>query len=257
MKNDKGGSALLSVRDLTKKYQEKPVLKGLSFDLVPGQIISFIGPNGAGKTTLLKILSGYLTADSGQVLVGGQDQTNHLEVLNQAVSVVFGGSNGFYKNATVEENLFFFATLMGIPGKERRKRVEKVLSQVTLEEKRKEKVSALSMGLLQRLHIARGLLKESSLLLLDEPTNAVDAETAARLRELIADIAKSGRAIVLTSHILQEVSNLADEIHLLYDGRVQFSGTVEEMAQASGVRQIDRPATLEESYLAFMKRLGG
>lgn len=255
--SDREKTPILMVHNLHKKYKDTPVLKGLSFDVYPGEIVSFIGPNGAGKTTLLKILAGYLTADAGQVMVSGRNLTNHLSELNQLVSVVFGGSNGFYRNATVEENLFFFATLMGIKRRERADCVAKVLKQVGLSEKKRQRVSNLSMGLLQRLHIARGLLKESPILLLDEPTNAVDAETAQRLRQLITEIASDGRSIILTSHILHEVSDLANDIHLLYDGEIRFFGTVDEMALASGLQQIDRPATLEESYLAFMKKLGG
>lgn len=113
------------------------------------------------------------------------------------------------------------------------------------------------MGMLQRLHIARGLLKDSPILLLDEPTNGVDAEMSKDIRALIKEIAKQGRAIILTSHILHEVSDLADRIILINQGNIAFSGNLESIVEESGVTYIDRPATLEESYLELMKKLGG
>ncbi|MBS9335055.1 ABC transporter ATP-binding protein [Fructobacillus sp. M1-13] len=248
---------VLQLQNVAKKYGDDQALAAVSLDVYPGEILSVIGPNGAGKTTLLQIAAGYMTADEGRVFLYDKDRTNQLNVLNRHVAVVFGGSRGFYRNSSVLSNLVFFATLMGIPQKERKSRIEKVLGDTALLEHADKKVSALSMGLLQRLHIARGLLKETPVLLLDEPTNGVDAKTAVAIRQLIKKIALGGRAIILTSHQLHEVSDLADRIQLLYQGHFSFEGSVAELAEASGLKRIDRPATLEESYLALIDQLGG
>lgn len=248
---------ILEVRDLVKEYNRKKVLKKLSFEIYEGEILSFIGPNGAGKTTLLKILSGFLTSDSGAVYISQKEVTNQLDLLNKKVSTVFGGGNGFYKNASVVENLFFFASLMGLRRHTIPEKIKHVLKQVELTEHQDKKVGHLSMGMLQRLHIARGLLKDSPILLLDEPTNGVDAEISHSLRKIIKNIAQHGTAVILTSHILQEVSDLSDQIFLLYHGEIMFSGDLSHIIAASGVAYIDRPATLEESYLGLLAKIGG
>ncbi|MDR0299765.1 MAG: ABC transporter ATP-binding protein [Streptococcaceae bacterium] len=248
---------ILGVQKISKKYGEHTVVKDVSFDLYKGEIISFIGPNGAGKTTLLKILSGFLSSDSGSLKIKGNDLTNQLNQLNHQVSTVFGGGTGFYKNASIEENLDFFATLEGLKRAQAQRKIEEVLEIVELTEHRNKRVSALSMGMLQRLHIARGLLKDCSILLLDEPTNGVDAEMSQDIRATIKEIAKSGKSIILTSHILHEVSDMASRIFLLTEGKVAFMGDLASIIEESGIRHIDRPATLEESYLGLIAKLGG
>ncbi|MDR2977798.1 MAG: ABC transporter ATP-binding protein [Streptococcaceae bacterium] len=257
MNGASNAETVLEVQDISKNYDQFSALSNITFQLQAGEILSFIGPNGAGKTTLLKILSGFLTSDSGTILIHEKDLTNQLNHLNALVSTVFGGGTGFYKSASVQENLNFFANLSGLKRAVKSERIRQVLEVVQLSDQKSKRVSKLSMGMLQRLHIARGLLKESPILLLDEPTNGVDAEMSRDIREVVRQIAQKGTAIILTSHILHEVSDLADRIILLNHGEMAFSGDLEAIVEASGVTRIDRPATLEESYLGLMAKLGG
>ncbi|WP_061993420.1 heme ABC exporter ATP-binding protein CcmA, partial [Fructobacillus ficulneus] len=243
----KNSMPVLSVQNISKNYGDKEIVHDLSFDVHRGEILGLIGPNGAGKTTLLKMVAGFLTSDDGQILINGQDYSGNLGRLNKLVSPIFGGSTGFYLQATVTENLFFFANLFGLKGRTRKMKVNEALDLVDLQDHRDKKVSQLSMGMVQRLHLARGLLKDSPVLLLDEPTNGLDVELVRSLRTVIEAIAASGRAIVLTSHQLTEVSHLADRIVLIDHGHLVLTGDLEMVVEASGVTHIDRPATLEES----------
>lgn len=254
---DLSDDIILRVENIVKKYDGNIALDDISFSLRKGEILSFIGPNGAGKTTLLKILSGFLTSDSGNIFVNEQKVTNNLNKLNSLVSTVFGGGTGFYRNATVIENLYFFSSLAGIKKTRANVKVHEVLSQVDLLDHRNKKVAHLSMGMLQRLHIARGLLKGSPIIVLDEPTNGVDVEVSRNIRDIVRKIANSGTSVILTSHILHEVSDLADNITLINNGSFLFSGNLDKIITASGVVHIDRPATLEESYVGLMDKLGG
>lgn len=248
---------ILKVENISKRYDGEIALNDISFSLKKGEILSFIGPNGAGKTTLLKILSGFLTSDSGDIFVNKEKVTNNLNKLNSLVSTVFGGGTGFYRNATVIENMYFFASLAGIRKTRAKIKINEVLSQVNLLEHRNKKIDHLSMGMLQRLHIARGLLKGSPIIVLDEPTNGVDVAISKNILDIVKKIANSGTSVILTSHILHEVSNLADKITLINNGSFLFSGDLNKIITASGVVHIDRPATLEESYLGLMEKLGG
>lgn len=256
MNKGQSKEVILEVHNLSKSYKTFPAVNNVSFKLRKGEILSFIGPNGAGKTTLLKLISGFLTSDQGTIVIDGENLTNKLDHLNSLVGTVFGGGSGFYRNSTVKDNLYFFAVLMGCEKKIIPKKICDVLDQVDLSEAQNKKIFQLSMGMLQRLHIARGLLKEKPILLLDEPTNGVDAEMSRVIRKIIKKIASNGTSIILTSHILNEVSDLADNINLFYNGQIRFSGSVDEMINESGVSHIDRPATLEESYLGFLGRIG-
>lgn len=167
------------------------------------------------------------------------------------MATVFGGELGFYARATAFDNLNFFAVLFKIPRKMRKKRIEEVLDAVQLLDVQNKKVGEFSRGMRQRLHIARALLKNTNIILLDEPTNGLDVEIAHEIRDLIQELANQGKTILLTSHTMNEIENLADRVLLIGAGKIVHDGTVESVVKLSGVTKVDRPATLEESYLAL------
>ena len=226
----------------------------LSFSLEKGSIAALLGPNGAGKTTTVQMIAGYLAHTSRQVLVCGEDCTRSREKTRRKIGVVFGGELGFYGRATAWENLMFFAALAGL-GKQRRAEVTRVLKAVSLWDSAHQRVGTFSRGMRQRLHIARALLGNPELLLLDEPTNGIDVELAHELRALIRRLAEEGAAILLTSHTMSEVEHLADRILLIGAGKLVHDGNLESVRALSKVTHIDRPATLEESYLALSPML--
>lgn len=249
---------VLQVLHLRRSFQNGKTpfwaVDDISFSVERGSIAALLGPNGAGKTTTVQMIAGYLAPTSGQILVCGNDCACSREKIRRKIGVVFGGELGFYGRATAWENLMFFAALADL-GKRRRQEAERVLKAVSLWEAAHQRVGTFSRGMRQRLHIARALLGHPELLLLDEPTNGIDVELAHELRVLIRRLADDGAAVLLTSHSMSEIEHLADRILLIGAGKLVHDGDLESVRKLSHVTHIDRPATLEESYLALSPML--
>lgn len=249
---------ILEVKQVSKYFKEKQdvfkAVDNLSFSIDSGQILAILGPNGAGKTTLVSMIGNYLLPTAGQIFIGGQDIVENT-TYKPSVGVVFGGELGFYGRATLLDNLKFFADLDRIPYRSQKKEIHRVLSLVELDQDQFKKADELSKGMKQRLHIARSLLGSPKLLLLDEPTTGLDVEIAASVRSVIKNLTLDGTAILLTSHTMEEVANLASKIMIIGAGKKFFEGSVDDVISLSGVTHIDRKATLEESYLALAPEL--
>lgn len=247
----------LAIKNLRKVYNDNGkefiALDDVSFDIKEGEIVALLGPNGAGKTTIVSIIGGYLLPTSGQVIINGEDVIKTRSRDNIGVS--FGGDLGFYGRATAKQNMSFFADLAKIPHRKQKAEIERVLDIVNLKDDMNKKVQFFSKGMKQRMHIARALLGNPQLLLLDEPTDGLDVEIATNIRNVIKNLAQSGISILLTSHMMSEVEALSDQIVLLGAGKIHAKGTVEDIVEMSKVKRIDRPATLEESYLALAPQL--
>lgn len=212
----------------------------------PGEIVGLLGPNGAGKTTTVRMCATLLTPTSGRVFVDGIDAVAHPSAARRRTGLVLGGDAGFYSRASARKNLLFFADVAGVRTGDRRKRVADALAAVSLTDRANDPVRDFSRGMKQRLHIARALLGRPSLLLLDEPTTGLDPQIAVEIRALIRSLADDGAGILLTSHHLGEVEQLADRVQVIAQGREIAAGTVAEIAAASG------SATLEDGYLAIV-----
>ena len=247
----------LAIKNLRKVYNDNGkefiALDDVSFDIKEGEIVALLGPNGAGKTTIVSIIGGYLLPTSGQVIINGEDVIKTRSRDNIGVSV--GGDLGFYGRATAKQNMSFFADLAKIPHRKQKAEIERVLDIVNLKDDMNKKVQFFSKGMKQRMHIARALLGNPQLLLLDEPTDGLDVEIATNIRNVVKNLAQSGISILLTSHMMSEVEALSDQIVLLGAGKIHAKGTVEDIVEMSKVKRIDRPATLEESYLALAPQL--
>lgn len=247
----------LAIKNLRKVYNDNGkefiALDDVSFDIKEGEIVALLGPNGAGKTTIVSIIGGYLLPTSGQVIINGEDVIKTRSRDNIGVS--FGGDLGFYGRATAKQNMSFFADLAKIPHRKQKAEIERVLDIVNLKDDMNKKVQFFSKGMKQRMHIARALLGNPQLLLLDEPTDGLDVEIATNIRNVVKNLAQSGISILLTSHMMSEVEALSDQIVLLGAGKLHAKGTVEDIVEMSKVKRIDRPATLEESYLALAPQL--
>lgn len=215
-----------------------PALKDVSLRINPGTIHALLGPNGAGKTTTIKVCAGLLFPSSGTALVGGVDVAQRPEEARRRSGLVFGGELGFYPRATARDNLLYFADIAGVPTRERDKRVNEALERVGLSNRANAKVEALSHGMVQRLHLARAICPKPPLLLLDEPTSGLDPEVSLRIRTLIRTLADEGTGILLTSHLMGEVEELADVISLIGDGRVTFTGSASDIARKAHISAV-------------------
>lgn len=249
----------VKVRQLRKSFGKGEdtfqAVKDISLEIKPGEIVALLGPNGAGKTTTVQMISGLLNPDHGDIELNGEVLTDQNRK-RHTIGIVLGGELGFYGRATAEENLLFFARLNQLKQMKRREEVKRVLALVDLTDVKDKKVQEFSRGMRQRLHIARALLGEPEVLLLDEPTTGLDVEIATTIRQIIKRLTvEENLPVLLTSHLMGEVEALADRILLIGGGEVFHEGTVESVVALSQVTHIDRPATLEESYLALAPKL--
>ena len=207
----------------------------VSLRVSSGEIHALLGPNGAGKTTTVQMCSTLLTPTGGSLTVNGIDAIADPQRARRHVGLALGGENGFYPRASARDNLLFFADVAGVSGRTRRHEVEHALARVELTDAATRPVQEFSRGMKQRLHIARALLGSPALLLLDEPTNGLDPDIALTVRTLIRSLANEGTAILLTSHLLGEIEDLAHTITVLGAGSVAVSGSLEDIAAHAGI----------------------
>ena len=205
----------IRVQDLTRVFQSRRALNGISFSVAPGEIFGFLGPNGAGKTTTIRILTGQLRPTSGSAWVMGYDVVTQRASLKSLIGVVFEVQN-LYIRLSARQNLIFSANLYGVP----KYRVDQVLEQVGLTPRADERLKAYSNGMRQRLLIARALLHQPRVLFLDEPTRGLDPKTAREIRAFVAGLAQQGVTIFLTTHYMEEADQLCSRVAILNAGRI-------------------------------------
>jgi ABC-2 type transport system ATP-binding protein len=193
-----------------------------------GSLYGFVGPNGAGKTTTIKIMTGLLSADSGQVIINGRDVTGGLDDLKRSIGYV-PDFFGVYDNLKVNEYMEFFASCYGLDGLKARNRYMTLLEQVGLEEKSNFYVDSLSRGMKQRLCLARALIHDPLLLVLDEPASGLDPRTRFEFKEILKDLKEQGKTIFISSHVLSELSELCTDIGIIEQGKMVLGGSIEEI----------------------------
>ena len=217
---------MLEIRDLKKNYGKYQVLNGLDMTVPDGSLFGFVGPNGAGKTTTLKIMVGLLEADGGTVSYDGFSfQEKGWERHVGYVPDFFG----VYDNLMVWEYMEFFASCYGLEGLKARKRCSALLEQIGLEDKEEFYVDGLSKGMKQRLCLARALIHDPEVLILDEPMAGLDPRTRFDFRETLKDLSDQGKTIVLSSHVLSELSELCTDVGIIDQGRMALTGSIRDI----------------------------
>jgi ABC-2 type transport system ATP-binding protein len=231
---------LIEVRNLTKRYRRAVAVDDLSFTIPPGKITGFLGPNGAGKTTTLRVLLGLVLPTSGQATIGGR-RYRDLESPLATVGAVLEASN-YHPGRSGRSHLRVLATAAGIaPG-----RVDEVLAEVELSNASPRRVGTYSLGMRQRLSVAAALLGRPSLLVLDEPANGLDPEGIRWLRQFLRGFADGGGTVLVSSHVLAEVSQLADEVVIIHRGKLVAQQTVAELtARVAGGTRVRSPRAAE------------
>jgi len=205
----------IEVSDLTRDYDGVRAVDGISFSVEPGEIFGFLGPNGAGKTTTIRMLTGQLLPTSGSAKVAGYNIVTERQQLKPRIGVVFDNQN-LYERMSARDNLVFYARLYRIT----KSRLEEVLAQVGLTERAGDKVQKYSNGMKQRLLIARALLHKPEVLFLDEPTRGLDPHIARDIRGIVANLAKGGMTVFLTTHYMEEADQLSQRVAFLDQGRI-------------------------------------
>lgn len=226
--------AAVSVESLKKSFGKHEAVKGISFDVAAGTIFGFLGPNGAGKTTTMRMITGMLAPTSGRITVAGLDMPTKRDQIKALIGVVPDHQN-LYDRLTARRQLRLFADLTGAAPA----RVDEVISLVGLEEYADAPTVRLSRGWRQRVLIARGLLHRPRVFFLDEPTSALDPQSALSIRSVVRRLRDEGTTIFLTTHYMEEASDLCDRIAILHDGRIVASDTPDNIRMQFGRPLID------------------
>ena len=237
----------IEVTSLTKRFGPVVAVDDLTFTVGPGHVTGFLGPNGAGKTTTLRAILGLVKPTSGRALVNGVDYRN-LSAPAQAVGAVLE-SSGFHPGRTAHDHLCIVATEAGI----QRKRVPEVLDLVGLGNDAGRRVGGFSMGMRQRLELARAMLGEPEVLVLDEPANGLDPQGIAWLRGFLRRYASEGRVVLVSSHLLAEAAQTVEDVVILSRGRLAAQGRLEELLRrvSTSVRvRAQEPPKLVEALSA-------
>jgi ABC-2 type transport system ATP-binding protein len=226
---------MIETKNLTKNYGNLTAVDDLNLTIQDGDIFGFIGPNGAGKTTTMRILVTLLEPTRGKAFINGLDVSRHGKKVRRLVGYM-PDFMGVYDDLKVFEYLEFFAAAFGIERKKRKSIVEGVLELTDLQSKRSVTVDSLSRGMQQRLGLARVLIHDPKVLILDEPASGLDPRARIEIRELLRELKRMGKTIMISSHILSELEEICDHIGIIEHGRLVFSGTLEEILSRLGIQ---------------------
>ncbi len=240
---------MIETINLTKRYGDLVALDNLNLSINEGDCYGFIGPNGAGKTTTIKVLATLLKPSSGQAQIAGFT----IGYQNRLIRPVIGyvpDFMGAYEDMVVQEYLEFFAAAYNIHGQQRKKVVNDVLELTDLGYKRTAEVNGLSRGMQQRLSIARVLLHDPKVLLMDEPASGLDPRARIEVRELLKELKRMGKTILISSHILHELAELCNYVGIIERGKLLFSGSVQDVLRKARVGHVVHVGVLDRTQEA-------
>lgn len=218
---------MVEVSHLSKNYGSHPAIRDLTFSVADGQVYGLLGPNGAGKSTIMNILTGYLSATSGQVTVAGHPLPEEADAAKACVGYL-PEQPPLYPEMTVQEYLTFAAELKGVKKAERKEQVCRAARRTGLETVLPRLIRSLSKGYKQRVGIAQALLGSPRLIILDEPTVGLDPAQVIEIRKLIRELGRA-HTVILSSHILSEVQAVCQQILILSKGHLAAAGSLEEL----------------------------
>jgi ABC-2 type transport system ATP-binding protein len=246
-------SSAITLEKVNKRLGTREVLKSVSFTVEPGDIFGYLGPNGAGKTTTIRIILGLFQPDAGKVSLLGQDVT--VDETRKQVGFVLE-SDGLYDNITGYENIAYYAQVYGVT--KAAAMTDRVIGLVRLKDRARDKVSAYSKGMRQRLALARAMVHNPDILILDEPTAGVDPSGQIEVRQIILDMAhKEGKTIFLSSHNLDEVQRICNRIALIDRGEIKLYGELDKLQRQMGRGEvmIETREPVSESVLTELARM--
>jgi len=222
---------VIEVSGLTKNYEGHWAVRGVSFDVAEGDIFGFIGPNGAGKTTSIRIISTLLEPTTGTVKVGGRNVIGDAEAVRRLIGFM-PDNFGVYERITVWEYLDFFAAAYGIDRRRRAAAIDGIMELTDLKGLRDRLTGELSKGMRQRLCLAKTLVHDPKVLILDEPANGLDPRARIEFRALLKELRSMGKTILISSHILTELSDICTSVAILEKGKVVTSGSLDSIKKA-------------------------
>jgi sodium transport system ATP-binding protein len=240
---------LIEAEGLSKRFGTVAAVSGVSLRAPDGRITGLLGPNGAGKSTTLRILYTVLSPDSGDARIDGVSVVGDPLAARRRMGVLPHGA-GLYPNLTARENILYFGALHGLPAAERRSRAAELMRQLEMEEFADRPARGFSQGQRIKTALARSLVHRPRNILLDEPTNGLDVMAVRTLRGLLQRLRAEGHCVLFSSHVMQEIAALCDEVVVIAHGRVVAQGTPEELRGRAGTE------SLEEAFVRLVGAAG-
>lgn len=228
-----GGVGMLYINDLTKNYGSFTAVNHLSLHIPEGDLFGFVGPNGAGKTTTIRIVCGLLKASGGSVRIGNSSAPVGSKEMKRMIGYV-PDFFGVYDNLKVKEYMDMYGSMYGMDSGDIAKLTDDLLELVNLTDKKEFYVDTLSRGMKQRLCVARALLHNPKLLILDEPSSGLDPRARVEMKELLKNLHSMGKTIIISSHILSELSEMCNSIGIMNRGQLITAGKIEDVMQHFG-----------------------
>nr|WP_188497815.1 ABC transporter ATP-binding protein [Pullulanibacillus pueri] len=228
---------MLEVNRLTKMYGKVQALKDVSFSVKNGSSYGLLGPNGAGKSTTMKILTGVIKANKGSAKLLGKDVSKDQAIVSKYIGYV-PQEITLYEQLSAYDNLIFFGQMYGMQGNALKKRVEEVLIQTGLADRGKDAIKTFSGGMKRRINIGAALLHRPKLLILDEPTVGIDPQSRNHIFDMIRDLNRQGTTIIYSTHYMEEVEVLCDEIAIIDEGSVKAQGPLGALLEEFGKKAI-------------------
>jgi ABC-2 type transport system ATP-binding protein len=223
-------AAIIEIKNLTKRYGKRTAVEDLSLTVEEGDIYGFVGPNGAGKTSTIRIICTLLEANGGEVLVGGHSVKKNPRGVRKVIGYM-PDFFGVYNDMQVWEYLDFFGACYGIEPGARSRLIDDLLELVDLTHRKTDMVDKLSRGMKQRLSLARTLIHDPQVLILDEPASGLDPRARVEIRELLLELARLGKTIFFSTHILADVAEICTRVGIIEEGKMVATGGIEELQQ--------------------------
>lgn len=227
---------MISVSNLSKKFDAVQALEGISFDIKEGEFYGLLGPNGAGKTTTISIISTILEPDEGSVNISGFDLKKNPTECKKTIGVV-PQEIALYNELSAYDNLIFWGSLYDVPKGELKSYVDETLKLFGLNERKYDKVKTYSGGMKRRINIASALLHKPKILFMDEPTVGIDPQSRNLIFEVVEKLHKEGMTIVYTTHYMEEAERFCDRIGIMDNGKIIAQGTLEELKSLSKMKE--------------------
>ena len=234
---------MIEVRELRKSFGAVRAVEGVTFEARDGLITGLLGPNGAGKSTTLRILYTVLRPDSGSARVDGRDVTAEALEVRRRIGVL-PHSSGLYPHLTARENISYFGRMNGLNGDALDRRIGELMSLLEIDDFADRRAKGFSQGQRTKVALARALVHDPKNVLLDEPTNGLDVMATRALRDIIRRLKDDGRCVLFSSHVMQEVAALCDEVVIIDRGRVVAAGTLDAIRRKTGLE------SLEDAFVA-------
>ena len=235
---------MIDVTDLRKRFGSVVAVDGVTFSAPDGRVTGLLGPNGAGKTTTLRMIYGLLAPDAGRMCIDGIDVLGDITKAQQNVGVL-PDARGLYQRLTAREHIHYFGRIRGLNRAELDRRTDELVELLDMHDILDRRAVGFSQGERMKVALARALVHQPQNMLLDEPTNGLDVMSTRAVRQLIRSLRDQGRCVLFSSHIMQEVSALCDDIVIIAHGRIVAQGSPDD------IRRQAREQNLEDAFLAL------